>query len=408
MSRSNLQLAAASIRGAKLRTFLTIIAVIIGVWSYTVVTTTVDGIKSAAAGEINQYGGNLVQVLPGKVIIENPDGSKELNFAASFGTSTITEKDYEDIKKLDQVEHIAPFSLIGAQVSRGDLVVEGASVIATTPDYPAAFAQKIDKGSFLSEETNNGHYAVVGQGVVDELYSGELALGTKITVRNQSFTVIGSMADYETAFSFGGAPNLNDAIFISLESAKELSSGFISIQEMDMQLKADANPNDTKAEIESILLKNHSGEEDFTVLTQEELIDLTDSLFGIIKQAGQFLAYVMLFVSSVVILLIMLITVRERTREIGIRKSIGATNMNIMTQFLVEAITISWLGGVIGVFLGYLTGFAVKRFVDITPVYSVNTLISLIAITTFVGAVAGFIPAWSAARKDPVESLRHD
>ena len=160
--------------------------------------------------------------------------------------------------------------------------------------------------------------------------------------------------------------------------------------------------------IKQTLLKNHGGEEDFTVLKQDDLINLTDDLFGLIKSSGQFLSFIMLFVASIVILLIMLITVRERTREIGIRKSIGATNSNILIQFLTEAIVLSWVGSAIGLVIGYLLGFVLQRATGITPVYSLNTVITVVFISTSVGIVAGVIPAWMAARKDPVDSLRHE
>lgn len=403
----NLRLAWASIRAAKMRTFLTIIAVIIGIASYTVVTTTVDGLKNAAATEINNLGGNLVQIVPGKVIIEDEEGNRELNFGAGFGSSTITEKDIQDVGALDGIRAIAPLGIVGAQVSRGETVLDSSIVIATSSDFPDAFAQEVANGNFFNDQVS-GTFAVIGQGVVDKLYGGELSLGTMITVRGQDFTVVGSMAENESALSFAGGPNLNDAVFISLQAAHDVSSGLVSIQEVDIQLEDGVDGAKVKTEIEEILLSNHGGEEDFTVLTQEEILELTDSIFGIIKQVGQVLSYVMLFVSSIVILLIMLITVRERTKEIGLRKSIGATNANILVQFLAEAVTISWLGSAIGLGVGVGFGFWVRNIIDITPAYTIDTLVLLIVISTGVGVAAGVIPAWIAARKDPVESLRHE
>ncbi len=408
MVRANIRLALASIRAAKFRTFLTIIAVIIGIASFTVVTTTVDGLKNAAASEINDLGGNLIQVVPGRVIIEDESGNKQLNFAASFGSSTLTDKDIQDLDKIKEIEAFAPLGLISAQVKRGEKALETASVIATSPDYPLAFSQTVANGSFFSDRAGMGKFVVVGQGVVDKLFGGKLSLGTKISIRGEDFTVIGSMEEYESALSFAGAPNLNDAVFINLKDAKELSDGLVSIQEIDIQLNDDVDANTAKEHIHETLLKNHAGEEDFTVMTQDEIIDLTNSLFSIIKQVGQVLSFVMLFVSSVVILLIMLITVRERTKEIGLRKSIGATNGNILVQFLTEAVTISWLGSAIGILIGFGFGMWVKSAINITPAYSSSTFVILLTISTLVGVIAGVVPAFIAARKDPVESLRHE
>lgn len=409
MIRTNLHLAMASIRGAKLRTFLTTVAVIIGIASFTVVTTMVDGLQSAATSEIDGYGGNLITVVPGKVLIENENGDTELNFAAaSLGTSTITEKDVKDIAAIDEVVAIAPLSFVGAQVSRNDTVIEDAAIIATSPDYPVAFSQEVTQGTFLQESELKGNFAVVGQGIVEELYGGELSLGTQVVIRGQEFTVIGAMEPYETALGAISPVDLDKSVFISLDNGKELNAGTLLIQEVDLQLDPEADAEAVKDRIHDTLLANHGGEEDFTVLTQDELIELSSSIFGVIKQAGQFLSGVMLFVSSIVILLIMLVTVRERTREIGIRKSIGATNVNILTQFMAEAVVISWVGSFIGLIIGAIVGLIAKNATDITPAYSLNTLVVLVVISTTVGVLAGVIPAAMAARRDPIESLRHE
>lgn len=409
MIRTSVNLAVSSIRGSKIRTLLTVVAVIIGVASFTVVTTTVDGLKNAAANEITGLGNNLIQVIPGNVVVEKEDGTKELNFIASFGSSTITNKDIADIKELDEVESIAPLGLVGAQVSRNDQVLKNATVIATSSDYPNVFSQKIEDGTFLSDDLPAGsRFVVVGRGVVDEFYGGELSLGTKITIRGESFTVLGSMEKYDSALAFSGGPDLNKAVYISIEHAQELSGGVVSISRVDMQLKSNVDTDDFKQKITDLLLNNHGGEKDFTILTQEELIELTDTIFGAIKQVGQFLSYIMLFVSSIVILLIMLISVKERTHEIGIRKSIGATNGNILVQFLTEAVLISWVGSFIGILLGLIGGMLIKSSTGITPAYSVETLITLVAISTTVGVSAGVTPAWIAARKNPVEAIRHE
>jgi putative ABC transport system permease protein len=160
--------------------------------------------------------------------------------------------------------------------------------------------------------------------------------------------------------------------------------------------------------MDAILLANHGGEHDFTVLKQEELIELTGDIFSLIKSASQAVSSIMLFVGAIVILLVMLIAVNERIKEIGVRKSIGATNSNILSQFLIEALVLTWFGSVLGIIFAWALGFLVKSTVGITPEYSLNTIITIAVISTIIGALAGIYPAWQAARKDPVEALRHD
>lgn len=407
MIRTNVHLALTSLKSAKIRAGLTMVAVIIGVGSFVIVTTTIDGLSAATEDQINDLGGNLVTINPGRLITEDDEGNRSFNFAASFGASTLTERDLDSVSKLEGIDAIAPQIIISGQVSRGENELDNGIIIATNQDYPDAFGQTIENGTFLMDSNNSSRFAVVGSDVVQDLYAGELALGTKITVRGESFTIIGSMEEYESDFDFGGI-DLNDAVFISLASSEALTGSIPLIQEIDIQLADGSDADAVVASIEETLLKNHGGEEDFTVLKQDDLIELTDDIFGLIKSSGQFLSFIMLFVASIVILLIMLITVRERTREIGIRKSIGATNSNILVQFLTEAIVISWIGSGIGLVAGYLLGFLLKRVTSITPVYSINTIVTVIVISTTVGIISGVIPAWLAARKDPVESLRHE
>ena len=408
MIRINVHLALASLRAAKLRSLLTMVAVIIGVSSFVVVTSTVDGLRTATVTEINGLGGNLVSVLSGDVIVEDAEGNESLGPLGSEGDATLTPEDLEDIASIEGVEAIAPFHIIQASVSRDGVEQDRVIVGATNEQYPAAFNHQVAEGNFLSDKSATGRFAVVGTGIVEGLFAGELSLGSRIEIKGESFTIIGVMEEQSNTFAELFNIDQNNSVFISSEQGERLSGLDARFAEIDLQLSEDTDPNEVIPQIEELVLENHNGEEDFSVLTQDQLVGLIDSLLGTIKVAGQLLRYIMLFVASIVILLIMLITVRERTREIGIRKSIGATNNNILIQFLTEAVVISWVGSFIGLCVGFGLGFIVRSAADLTPVYSLNTLIVLVIISTAVGVIAGVGPAWSAARRDPVESLRHE
>ncbi len=394
-----------SIRAAKLRSFLTMFAVIIGVMAFIIVTTTVDGLKNTATSQINDLGGNLVTVNSGQLISKDSSGKEKVNFAASFGASTLTEKDYNDIKKIDGIKATAPQVLISGVVKHGDKTVGDAYIGATSTDYPKALNQKVEQGDFFSD--SDTRFAVIGKGLADELFPNSSALGRIISIRGRDFTIVGVMETFESALNLGGL-DINKAVLIPLGAAKKLTGGPVLINEIDIQVNDTSDVNEVVKQIESTLLGNHGGEHDFTVLKQDELVELTGNLLGTIKQASQFIAYIMLFVGAVVIMLIMLISVTERIKEIGIRKSIGATNLNILTQFLIEAVVLSWLGTALGLAFGWLAGFAVKALIDITPAYTLATFTVISLIATVIGVVAGIYPAMQAARKNPVEALRHE
>lgn len=404
---TNIKQALNSLRQSKLRSFLTMIAVIIGVAAFVVVTTTVEGLKSATANEINELGGNLITVNSGKILYKDESGKQQFNFAASFGASTLTEKDLQNLRELEGVKAAAPQVMISGEVEVKGKPFPSALILATNSDYPSALSQKIEKGEFFQDNLSNKNVVVVGSGVMKNGFNGVSPLGSKILIRNQEFTVIGVTEEHKSSLNFG--PDLNDAVIIPLESAKELTGGTpVSIQEIDIQLDEGANTDKLAETINTKLRENHGGEEDFTVLKQDELIGLSGSLLDQIKKVSQAISYIMLFVGSVVILLIMLITVKERTREIGIRKSIGATNSNVLVQFLTEAVVLSWAGSLIGIVVGFAFGFVVKSVIDVTPAYSINSIIIVIAISTIIGAIGGFLPALKAARKDPVDALRYE
>lgn len=395
-----------SLRAAKLRSFLTMFAVIIGIAAFVIVTTTVDGLKNAVSEEINALGGNLVTVSPGKLVERDESGEiTSFNIAAGFGISTLTERDLRDIRRLDSVEAAAPLMAVTGLVSRAEKELSGGIIIATNDDYPRALAQNVEFGEFFSDQSDQP-FTVIGQGAALELYGGSPVLGTTIKIRGQDFTLLGVIEEYKTSIPFG--PNLNNAVFISIKKGKKLAGGATQIQEIDLRVADDSDIETAADEVFQTLLENHGGEEDFTVLKQDEFIDSAENVLDVIKSASQFIAYIMLFVGMVVILLIMLITVTERTREIGIRKSIGATRSNLALQFLTEALILSWVGSVIGIITGFLLGFVVRSSTDVTPQYSINTLLAVMVAGTVIGAIGGLYPAMRAARKDPVEALRHE
>lgn len=407
MIGTDFALAKASLKGAKVRSIMTMIAVIIGVLSFVLITTFIDGFEQTLKSEIDEFGGNLVAVNPCKAVERDEERNiiaydPVKNFTCAFGLS---EADLQDLRSLDGVQAAAPVMIVEATASRNDVDIAGTIILATDYGYPEAFNQAVDFGDFFDEDVDDSNFVVIGKGIADELFNG-IGLGAQIAIRGEKYTVIGVMQEY--SLSFSGGFDFNRSIFVPLEAGKKLNNGIITFGEIDIQLGPEVDAEEYVIEAEKVLLENYGNEEVFTVLTQEESLDLFGEILGYMKIVSQVISYIMLFVGGTVIALIMLVTVKERTREIGIRKSIGATNNNILTQFVIEAILISWIGSIIGIVLAYLIGFYLASVSDITPVYTMSTIISVVVIATVIGAVSGLIPAFMAARKDPVEALRDD
>jgi len=408
MIRTDIRLATASLKSAKLRAFLTMVAIIVGVTGFMLVTTFVDGFKRNITDQVNSLGTNLIQITPGNSLIRDEEGNI-IGFdpIASFGASTLTAADLEDIRATEGVEMVAPLMMISGLVQRGNEALSGVSIMATSHQYPDTFGQKLGSGSFFGKNDSDKKFVVIGSSIAEELYASETAgVGTQLTIRGEKFTIVGIMEKWDMGMSMFF--DLNKIVIIPLGTATAFSQGAMNIMEVDIRINENSDVQAMAASLNVALLENHGGEQDFTVSTQEEMLRLTEDMISQLKIVSQAMTFIMLFVGGVVITLIMLITVKERTREIGIRKSIGATNGSILTQFLVEALVISWIGSLIGVGVSFLIGLYLGAVTDIMPAYTIPTIVAVIIISTLVGGFAGLAPAFIAARKDPVEALRDE
>lgn len=411
MIRTDIRLATASIKSTKMRSILTMVAIIIGVCGFVMVTAFVDGLKSSVSNQISDYGGKLIAVNSGNIATTDAEGKiTKFNPLAGFGGApTLTEKDLKAIGKIDGVDTLAPqmFISLSGTVKRSEEIYDGVIIMATNENYPAIANQKLQIGNFWTEETNKRQVVVVGSKLAEKMFGGGFGLGAQVEIRREKFTVIGVLEKTEMGSMNFGA-DINNIALIPLATGKQFNGGAANISEIDVIITDAEKADKVASDIKKLLLNNHGGEKDFAVLKQDELISLTGNIFNQIKAFSSIITYVMLFVGGIVIALIMLITVKERTREIGIRKSIGATSKNILSQFIIEAIVISWVGSIIGILVAVLIGLYVTGTTDLAPAYSLHTLVSVVIISTVIGAVSGLIPAGMAAKKDPVRALRDE
>jgi putative ABC transport system permease protein len=410
----NIKMAFISIRSAKLRSFLTMLGIIIGVFAVLMMIGVGDGVKSQVSGQVSSLGTNLLTVTSGQLgstssSAKNGQQQKTsgggLNLAGALGSSTLTQQDVISIDKTKNVSKTAPYNIVTSTVGYQQLLTSSPFVIGTTPSYSSIRKEEFAEGRFFTEEENlkESNVAVIGADTKQNLFAEGSAEGKQIIIRGQKFSVIGVIQKADTGPGLGASSD--DVVYLPINTANRLS-GSAQIFRILVEVNSAENIASTQKAITAQLSTNHQGQEDFSVLTQEDLLSAFNTILDLLTSFVVAIASISLLVGGIGIMNIMLVTVSERTREIGIRKALGATSSNILSQFLIEAIILSVLGGLIGLGLSYLAGILVARLANITPVFSLKALMLALGVSLFVGVVFGVAPAIKAARKNPIQALK--
>ncbi|MBI2798302.1 ABC transporter permease [Candidatus Saccharibacteria bacterium] len=408
----NIKMALVSIKSAKLRSFLTMLGVIIGVFAVLTMIGIGDGVKAQVTGQVTSLGTNLLTVTSGQ-IGQNASTAKNgqqqkgggLGFSSSLGSSTLTEKDVRTIQNTTNVVNVAPVSIVSSIVTQGELSSSTPIISGTSANYGSIRSLKYSAGGFFSDQDNSSaaKVAVIGADTKQNLFGEADAMGKTIGVRGQQFIVTGVLQKSDAGSSLG--PNLDDVVDIPINTANQITDSN-QISRILVEVNDPKNIDSTQAAITQELKSNHGGQQDFSVLTQKDLLSTFNSILDILTTFVVAIASISLLVGGIGIMNIMLVSVTERTREIGIRKAIGATSGNILSQFLIEAVIISILGGLLGLGLSYLAGRVVQKVANITPVFSFKALLLALGVSLAVGVVFGVAPAVKAARKRPIQALK--
>jgi len=402
-----------ALSSSKLRSMLTILGVLIGVAAVTSIMS-LGRIQQNMQGEaFASLGSNLIYVMPG--------ASSAMGMRGTMGSAaTLTLEDAAAIARYaPSVAAVAPTVQTTAQMKAGGENL-GSTVAGVTPEYQWVNNLAVAEGSFISELDYKGRSRVVvlGSQLAENLFGSMNPVGQTMRINGHQFRVIGVLQSKGT--SFGMEDLVAYAPLSTVQStlvAQQVSSLGYSVSAISVQAKSGDAIDSAKEEITNLLRQRHhlreGEEEDFTVMSMEAISSIAGQILGIVQLVLAAIAGISLLVGAIGIMNIMLVSVTERTREIGLRKAVGAKRRDILMQFLTESATLSFCGGAIGVALGWLIvkiasvvaanfGFAFSAMV------SGDVIALAVGVSILVGIVSGIYPAIRAARLDPIEALRHE
>lgn len=403
-----------SLASNKARTFLTMLGIIIGVASVIIIIAVGAGAQNLVLGQIEGIGTNLVSITPGKSDDKGPP--------TSVLGIVVTTLDDRDLKSLEDNKISIGISYVSAEVS-GSAVSSwrGNSYVATVEGVSSSYFDmndsKLINGRFFSNEENSilSKVAVLGYSAKEELFGNNEAVGEKIKIKNQIFEVVGVLEERGKVFF----QDVDSNIFVPVKTMQKNILGINYFNNISLKVQNDVDIERAVEEISIILRDNHgikdqSGDsDDFTVRTASELLDLVRTITDALRYFLALMASLSLIVGGIGIMNIMLISVNERTREIGLRKAIGASNVNIVIQFLLESIVLTIIGGVIGIILGFIFSWLIYVVVvylgyDWAFKVSLFSIFLAVSVSALVGLVFGLYPAKKASKLEPVEALSYE
>ncbi len=393
----------------KVRSGLTILGIVIGIASVIALTAVGQGSQASITSRIEAAGANLLTVSPGA------QRSSGMVRGAFGGGTTLSPDDSDAIAQLTRVEAVAPQVTGRYQVvaTSGNSNVQ---VIATTSSYEAVRNVTMYSGVFFSDEqaSSSARVAVLGYGTAVDLFGdpeegGSDPLGQTVRIKSTKFTIIGVAAEKGGT----GPDNQDQAIYVPLRTGQRLLAGqtkylsTISVQAVDQ-----GSMTDLQTDITDLLLARHgisdSTAADFSVFNQSDLAETATSTARTLTLLLAAIAGISLLVGGIGVMNMMLTTVTERTREIGLRKAIGAKRSDISLQFLMEAVVLTFASGIIGVALGWLISVMLSRFAGLESVVTLRWVLLAFGLSALIGIVFGYYPARRAAGLNPIEALRYE
>ena len=395
--KDRLRFALQALRGASLRTFLMLIAMAIGVASVIILTSLGEGARRYVVGEFASLGTNLLIVLPGRN--ETTGGAPPM---LSETPRDLTLDDAMALLRSRHVRLVAPINVGASAISYGGLDRDAVIMGATASLLPVRHMQ-LAQGHFLPEMDveRAAPVCVIGAKIRDELFAGKPALGEWVRIGDRRFRVIGVLV----AGGESMGTNTDELVVIPVGSAQQLFNT-ATLFRILVEVKTREEIPAAQQEVIDILRKRHDGEEDVTVITQDAILATFDRILTALTYTVAGIGAISLLVAGILIMNVMLVAVAQRTGEIGLLKAVGATGGQVLSLFLIEAILLSLLGGMIGLVLGGFGAWLIHQFYPMLPTMPpVWAVLSALLVAIATGMIFGALPARRAARLDPVQSL---
>jgi putative ABC transport system permease protein len=398
----------------KTRSFLTILGIIIGIAAIIIIMAIGNSAQSLILKQVEGIGSNLIAVTPG--------ASEEVGPPASvFGivTKTLADDDLEDIRNDNQIRGLKAIS----GYANGTVLVtrrsedSNVSLMGVNSGHLKIAGTEIDQGTFFTEKDDKSleKNVVLGYEIAEEFFKNENPINQKIKIDSHQFRVIGVL-EKEDSSAFG-VSDQNNSVFIPLRTAQKLVLGIDYLNFIRIKIENVDQINQAKKRVREILRENHNiddpSKDDFSIKDQAMALDMLKNITDIIRYFLLTVASVALLVGGIGIMNIMLISVNQRIKEVGLRKAIGAKNKDVLAQFLVESIFVSLIGGIIGIILGILVSFIIYLVINYLGyewafMISVSSVVVAVVVSMVVGIIFGIYPAKKASRISPMEALHYE
>ena len=403
--KTHFKLARTSIKENRTRSFLTCLGIAIGVASIILILSLMGSISNLVKNEVNEIGSDLIVVRPNSTKSSINNIIEELTSSNTFQQSSLSLSDIDTISGLDNVAAVAPISTSVNTLESEKNTFTSVPVLGTTPDFVKIEPLALRYGTFFTDN-NKENGVVLGHTLSLALFNTiNSTVGKTVSILGEKFMVVGVLDEIEKSINFDNV-DFDNALIMDVHTLDKLL-GSTQIQQINIKAANTDSLAVISGSIRDKLKDSKSGDENFTVAYGDEISHPASSLFTIVSGMLALVAAISLIVGGIGVMNIMLVSVAERTHEIGIRKAVGASSRNILMQFLFEALILSIFGGIFGLILGYVFAFLVSIVTPFAPYISWEILALTLLTTLAIGIIFGIYPALKAASKNPIESLKH-